>query len=169
MIKFRNIAILTLLSFCGAGFSILDNFGSDLRSKFSVEAASKKKSKKAKSSTNKKTEKKAEEAKESQDDSELLVDNELARNYMPDIYRCPDCGYEQDEPGFCPDHVTLELIKIISAPKDPLAPAELDGNEDILVDVPLNIQFKKDQIEEKKEESDSNSKKESSNKSKKRK
>ena len=74
---------------------------------------------------------------------------------MPDIYRCPDCGYEQDEAGFCPDHTTLELVKIISDVKNPLTPSELDGNEDILVDVPLNIDFKKDELEKKVDESES--------------
>lgn len=165
MVKFRYIAILTLLSFCGAGFSILDNSGSDLREKYSASAASKRNSKKNKKES-KKSEKK-DDVEEKKEDTELLMDNELARDYMPDIYRCPDCGYEQDEPGYCPDHVSLELIKIISDPKDPLAPSELDGNEDILVDIPLNIQFKKDQIEEKKEDEESNNKKNSSNKSKK--
>ncbi len=165
MVKFRYIAILTLLSFCGAGFSILDNSGSDFREKYSASAASKRNSKKNKKES-KKSEKK-DDVEEKKEDTELLMDNELARDYMPDIYRCPDCGYEQDEPGYCPDHVSLELIKIISDPKDPLAPSELDGNEDILVDIPLNIQFKKDQIEEKKEDEESNYKKNSSNKSKK--
>ncbi len=165
MNKFRIIAIITLLSFYGAGFCVLDNSGSDLKLKYSVDAASKRNSRKNKKDSKKSESKKAVE--EQKEDTELLMDNELARNYMPDIYRCPDCGYEQDEPGNCPDHVTLELIKIISDPKDPLAPAELDGNEDILVDVPLNIQFKKDQIEEKKEDDkDTKSKKNSSNKSK---
>lgn len=163
MVKFRYIAILTLLSFCGAGFSILDNSGSDLREKYSASAASKRNSKKNKKES-KKSEKKV-DVEEKKEDTELLMDNKLARDYMPDIYRCPDCGYEQDEPGYCPDHVSLELIKIISDPKDPLAPSELDGNEDILVDIPLNIQFKKDQIEEKKEDEESNNKKNSSNKS----
>ncbi len=93
----------------------------------------------------------AEEEKQ-QEDTELLADTENSKSYMPDIYRCPDCGYEQDEPGTCPDHSSLELIKVISAGKDPLAPQELDGNEDILVDVPLNIQFKKDEIEKKEED-----------------
>ena len=33
-----------------------------------------------------------------------------------------------------------------------MAPQELDGNEDILVDFPLNIQFKKDEIEKKEDD-----------------
>lgn len=103
----------------------------------------------------KKGKQKAADAKEEEqqpEDTELLADNENSKSYMPDIYRCPDCGYEQDEPGTCPDHSSLELIKVISDGKDPLAPQELDGNEDILVDVPLNIQFKKDEIEKKEDD-----------------
>ncbi|NLI78056.1 MAG: hypothetical protein GX442_16685 [Candidatus Riflebacteria bacterium] len=63
-----------------------------------------------------------------------VADNQT---YLPDIFRCPECGYEQDEPGTCPDHGETELIKILSKGKNPLAPPELDGNEDLLVDVPL--------------------------------
>ncbi len=59
------------------------------------------------------------------------------QTYLPDIFRCPECGYEQDEPGTCPDHGETELIKVLSKGKNPLAPPELDGNEDLLVDVPL--------------------------------
>lgn len=152
MNKFKGILILTLLVFAGAGFSFLDDFDC-LKSSYSkIEAARKsrknnKKNEKSNTSSQKKEEKSAKK-----DSDSFLPDNDNAKSYMPDIYRCPDCGYEQDEAGFCPDHVTLELVKIISNPKDPMAPNELDGNEDILVDVPLNIVFKKDDLEAKKTE-----------------
>ncbi len=163
MFKFKTICILTLLVFSSAGFSFLDDFSSNLIAKSRVEAA--RRSRKSKSNSNsKKTEKKEDKKSEKEDNNDLglLQDNDKSKDYMPDIYRCPDCGYEQDEPGFCPDHTTLELIKIISNPNDPLSPTELDGNEDILVDVPLNIDFKKDELELKKEDEktkESNSKK----------
>lgn len=101
----------------------------------------------------KKTERKAadkdawkdQEAKTGLQESLFLQEGEKMIDYVPDIYRCPECGYEQDEPGTCPDHNTLELVKVISKGRDPLEPAEFDGNEDIIVDVPLkNLLFKKD-------------------------
>lgn len=80
-------------------------------------------------------------------DNLFLKEEKANLQYMPDIYRCPECGYEQDEPGSCPDHNKIELIKIISKARDPLAPAELDGNEDIIVDIPLkNLEFRKETI-----------------------
>lgn len=153
MLKFKKIAILTLFAFLGAGFPFLDNISLAKKGFFSLEAAPR--SSRRGNKNSKKAEKKAEtkNTKNPSGDSGFLVDNDKTKDYMPDIYRCPDCGYEQDESGFCPDHSTLKLIKIISAPKDPLAPAELDGNEDILVDVPLNLEFRKDDLEAKKEES----------------
>lgn len=149
MFNLKKISILTLLFVFGAGFCFLDNFSISIGSLSPVEAA-----RKAKKTGNKskKTEKKSETNKNTEtlsDDSSFLIDNEKAKDYMPDIFRCPDCGYEQDEEGYCPDHSSLKLVKIISNPNDPLAPQELDGNEDILVDVPLNIEFKKDELEEK--------------------
>ena len=165
MFNYKNIAIITLLVFGSAGFSFLDDF--NLNSDSSVLYAARRtnrNSNKSSSSSNKnssKTKKSESKSKSSEkiDDSslnnDLLMDNEKSRDYMPDIYRCPDCGYEQDEAGFCPDHTTLELVKIISDVKNPLAPSELDGNEDILVDVPLNIDFKKDELEKKVDESES--------------
>ena len=145
---------MTLFAFVGAGFSFLDNWNLGFE-KVSLEAARKqpKKSNEHSDKSAKKvsSKKKTEEVKATEDYG-FLMDDPSSRNYMPDIYRCPDCGYEQDEPGFCPDHITLELVKIISNPKDPLAPAEYDGNEDILVDIPLNLEFKKDNIEAKPEE-----------------
>ena len=157
MFKYKSVILIALFAFCGAGFSF---FGESIASDSlgsSLYAASKRTKKNSKKSEKKADEEKKETKKE--DDSELLQDNEKSRDYMPDIYRCPDCGYEQDEAGFCPDHVSLALVKVITDNKDPLAPSEYDGNEDILVDVPLNIQFKKDEIESKKNEENQNQKK----------
>lgn len=134
-----------------------------------AEAARKNKKSSKNSKKSSKTETKSTEKNESNEDLGLLVDSDKTKSYMPDIYRCSECGYEQDEEGFCPDHSTLKLVKIISNQNDPLAPAELDGNEDILVDIPLNIQFKKDDIESDKTEDSSikNKKSESKDKNKK--
>ena len=170
MFTFKKIAIITLLVFGSAGFSFLDDFG--LISNSSVLHAARRSNRNSSnnksSNKTKKTESKSSSSKNSEESSnnnELLVDNEKSRDYMPDIYRCPDCGYEQDEAGFCPDHTTLELVKIISDTKNPLAPSELDGNEDILVDVPLNIDFKKDDLEKKVDETVTKDDKSSSKKS----
>ncbi len=170
MFKYKRIVLITLLVFGSAGFSFLDDFS--LNNPSSVLEAARRSnknssSKKSSSSKSKKSESKTETSKDTDDSSnnELLMDNEKSRDYMPDIFRCPDCGYEQDEAGFCPDHTTLELVKIISDVKNPLAPSELDGNEDILVDVPLNIDFKKDDLEKKNDEPASKDEKKSSNKS----
>ncbi len=171
MFKLKYISIITLLIFAGAGFSFLDNFGIVSGNSSRLEAArrSRKSSNKSKKTENKSDEKSKDSDSEIKDDSGLLQDNDKAKSYMPDIYRCPDCGYEQDEPGFCPDHSSLELVKVISDSKNPLAPTEFDGNEDILVDVPLHIEFKKDDIESKKTEDKKaeDSKTKSSKKSKK--
>jgi len=59
------------------------------------------------------------------------------QKFLPDIFRCPECGYEQDEPGFCPDHDESALVLVRSKGKNPLEPSEVDGNEDIVVDIPL--------------------------------
>ena len=158
MLNYKRIAIITLLVFGSAGFSFLDEHNLFIGSS-RLEAArrnSRKSSNNSSSSKTKKAESKNESKSEEPEDTDLLMDNEKSRAYMPDIFRCPDCGYEQDEPGFCPDHTTLELVKIISDAKNPLAPSELDGNEDILVDVPLNINFKKDDLDKKVEEKKSN-------------
>ena len=154
MYKFRYISIITLLVFAGAGFSVLDNLSLPfIKNASRLEAARRsKKSNKSNKSDKKSESKKDSNEKLNEDDSGFLADKDKARSYMPDIYRCPDCGYEQDEEGYCPDHATLELVKVISNPKDPMAPSELDGNEDILVDVHLNIVFKKDEIEAKKKD-----------------
>jgi len=91
--------------------------------------------------------KKNQESKAGIQEGHLLQEGEKLIDYVPDIFRCPECGYEQDESGACPDHNTLQLVKVISKGRDPLEPAEFDGNEDIIVDVPLkNLLFKK-QIE----------------------
>jgi len=148
--KFKGILILTLLVFTGAGFSFLDDFNLPKSNYSRLEAARKSRKNNKKNEKSNKSSQKKEEKTEKKDSDSFLPDNDNAKSYMPDIYRCPDCGYEQDEAGFCPDHVTLELVKIISNAKDPMVPNELDGNEDILVDVPLNIVFKKDDLEAKK-------------------
>ena len=171
MFKLKYISIITLLVFAGAGFSFLDNLGIVSGNSSRLEAArrSRKSNDKSKK-TDKKTDSKSNKtSEESNDESGFLQDQDKAKSYMPDIYRCPDCGYEQDEPGFCPDHSTLELVKVISNVKDPMAPTELDGNEDILVDVPLHLEFKKDDLESKKtdEKKVEDSKTKSSKKSKK--
>ena len=181
MFNYKRIAIVTLLVFGSAGFSFLDEFKIN-NGLSKVEAArrsnrnnSNKSSNKTSNKSKKADSKSKSEEKEESTNNELLMDNEKSRDYMPEIFRCPDCGYEQDEAGFCPDHTTLELVKIISDIKNPLAPSELDGNEDILVDVPLNIDFKKDDLEKKvddstkKDNTDSskNTKEQSSKKSKK--
>ncbi|MBF0406765.1 MAG: hypothetical protein HQM10_05405 [Candidatus Riflebacteria bacterium] len=83
---------------------------------------------------------------EKTDDEEnlFLKEKEETQSYLPDLFRCPECGYEQDEAGTCPDHSEVELINVRSKGKNPLEPQEYDGNEDILVDVQLDdLQFKK--------------------------
>ncbi len=67
----------------------------------------------------------------------FLAETPETQTWLPDIWRCPECGYEQDEPGTCPDHGETELVKVLAKGKNPLAPAELDGNEDLVVDIPL--------------------------------
>lgn len=80
-------------------------------------------------------------------ESLFLADSEKTIDYMPDVFRCSECGYEQDEPGTCPDHNTLDLVQVLSRGRDPLEPSELDGNEDVIVDIPLkNLQFKKEAV-----------------------
>ncbi len=130
----------------GAGFSYFD--GLPLNGPARLQAAPKE-AENAKSGTRKK--KTAADKKKSQvqedEDAMFLKDAEKAMTYLPDIFRCPECGYEQDEPGNCPDHNTIELIKVLSRGRDPLEPAELDGNEDLIVDIPLkDLQFRKDVV-----------------------
>lgn len=138
--------LIALLAVCGAGFSGLDLVSLDpARRVFAEESGSKK-------NTTGKTRKKSRKT----DDGEpvevkaepmFLQETEKSATFLPDIYRCPECGYEQDEEGFCPDHTAIALVKVLSAGRDPLAPAELDGNEDIIVDIPLkNIEFRKEAV-----------------------
>ena len=79
----------------------------------------------------------------SPDDLGHLPEPDLAKNYVPDIYRCPDCGYEQDVSGTCPDHPTVDLVIIRDKARNPLAPVEYDGTK-IFVDIPLKMCFKKE-------------------------
>ncbi len=133
--------MIALLAILGAGFSSLDSFPQLTagRRVFAQTVTKKTVKKKKKADAVEKKKKTTEE------DSTFIMDTEKARDYLPDIYRCPECGYEQDEPGTCPDHNTMELIKVLSRGRDPLEPAELDGNEDLIVDIPLkDLQFKKE-------------------------
>lgn len=67
----------------------------------------------------------------------FLREGKENQKFLPDIFRCPECGYEQDEPGTCPDHDESVLVLVRSKGKNPLEPSEVDGNEDIVVDIPL--------------------------------
>ena len=67
----------------------------------------------------------------------FLREGKENQKFLPDIYRCPECGYEQDEPGTCPDHDESALVLVRSKGKNPLEPSDVDGNEDIVVDIPL--------------------------------
>jgi hypothetical protein len=138
--RLKTVAMITLLAVYGAGFS----YHCPLSAQNSEESVSgKSKSKSGKKSDKKK---KIEEAEEKTEEL-FLPEEEANQKFLPDIYRCPECGYEQDEPGFCPDHNEVELVKILAAGRDPLEPSELDGNEDILVDIPLkNLEFRKEAV-----------------------
>ncbi|MBI3039474.1 hypothetical protein HYY75_10610, partial [bacterium] len=83
-------------------------------------------------------------SKEKQTEEDLfLKEPEENQAYLPDIYRCPECGYEQDEEGTCPDHDN-PLVLVLSKGKNPLEPPEVDGNEDLLVDFPITgLTFRK--------------------------
>ena len=141
----KSIKMLTLLAVIGAGFSSFDSFPQiELGRKAFAQTVNKKKTgkKKKKTETTKQASEKSED-----EDSLFLKEAEKAREFLPDIFRCPECGYEQDEPGTCPDHNTMELVKVLARGRDPLEPAELDGNEDIIVDIPLkDLQFKKENV-----------------------
>ncbi len=92
----------------------------------------------------KKEEKEKDEEKEGKKDQLFLPEPDDSQTYVPEIFRCSECGYEQDEPGKCPDHDETELIMVRSKGRNPLEPPEVDGNEDIAVDFPLtNLMFKK--------------------------
>ncbi|MBF0546474.1 MAG: hypothetical protein HQM08_18655 [Candidatus Riflebacteria bacterium] len=105
------------------------------------ESSSDKKGKK-KDSKDSKDKKKSE--KNEEDDSLFLKEKQESQEYLPDIFRCPECGYEQDEPGNCPDHDETVLIMVKSKGKNPLEPPEVDGNEDLITDVPIaDLAFKR--------------------------
>jgi len=139
----KYLRLITLFAFIGAGFSSLETFPQlETGRRVFAQTITKKATKKKKKADSKDNKKKAED-----EDSLFIQDSEAAKDYLPDIYRCPECGYEQDESGTCPDHNTMELIKVLSRGRDPLEPAELDGNEDIIVDVPLkDLQFKREEV-----------------------
>lgn len=136
----KTVVMITLLALLGAGFSSVQPVFAQGSEKAKVADKSKKSSKK--------TDAKASDAEISEKDEDLFLKEEEANlKFLPDIYRCSECGYEQDEPGFCPDHNEVELVKVLAKGRDPLEPAELDGNEDILVDIPLkNLEFRKDAV-----------------------
>jgi hypothetical protein len=136
-IKRKRVKLLTALFFLTFTFT----FGI-LDTPFSGASAQDKKPKKPSKSQNKTDNKDSKS-----ESSDFLPESDLAKDYVPEIYRCPECGYEQDLPGTCPDHSLVELSLIVDRTKNPLAPSEYDGNEDILVDIPLkNLSFKKEQL-----------------------
>ncbi|HOY65459.1 MAG TPA: hypothetical protein PLP29_01145 [Candidatus Ozemobacteraceae bacterium] len=67
----------------------------------------------------------------------FLREGKENQKFLPDIFRCPECGYEQDEPDSCPDHDESVLVLVRSKGQNPLEPPDVDGNEDIVVDIPL--------------------------------
>ncbi len=148
-IQRKRVKLLTALFFLTFVFTF--NF-------FNNEAfASTKRSKKPKKP--KKSQTKSDSKSIETDSSDFLPESDLAKDYVPKIYRCPECGYEQDMAGFCPDHNLIELTLIVDRTRNPLAPPEYDGNEDILVDIPLkNLQFKKEQLVSEDSKSDEDSK-----------
>jgi len=79
----------------------------------------------------------AEDAKEEEGDDLFLQEVKENQEYLPDMYRCPECGYEQDETGNCPDHEGTPLVLVLTKGKNPLEPPDVDGNEDLIVDMPL--------------------------------
>lgn len=137
--------LIALFAVCGAGFSGLDIVSFEpARRVFAQE--SRREAKKTSKSKSKKTDK-SQPVEVKIEEPMFLQESDATVSFMPDIYRCPECGYEQDEEGFCPDHTAIALVKVLSAGRDPLAPSVLDGNEDIIVDVPLkNIEFRKEAV-----------------------
>ncbi|GAB4282083.1 MAG: hypothetical protein Kow0029_27450 [Candidatus Rifleibacteriota bacterium] len=129
----KSLALITLAVLFGSGFSACSQLNAAER-KLAKEPV-------------KKAEVKTEESPDEPSDDLFLKEIEANEKFLPDIYRCPECGYEQDEMGFCPDHNEIELVKVISRGRDPMEPSELDGNEDIVVDIPLkNLEFRKEAV-----------------------
>lgn len=142
--------MIALLAVCGAGFSSLDIVALEPARRVFAQTSTKRETTASKSKTRAKKAKTAEKDKAAEvkaDEPMFLQETDKTVDFLPEIFRCPECGYEQDESGKCPDHSAIELVKILSPGRDPLAPAELDGNEDIIVDIPLkNIEFKKEAV-----------------------
>lgn len=156
----NKFKILLLISVCVMGDSMFSlPFKSADCTSSVLYAREKSKPKQSSKKSNKKPDSKNDKIKVGADDLGHLPEPDLAKNYVPDIYRCPDCGYEQDVSGTCPDHPTVDLVIIRDKARNPLAPVEYDGNEDIIVDIPLkNVVFKKEILEENKAEESNDSK-----------
>lgn len=156
----NKFKILLLISVCVLGDSMFSlPFKSADCTSSVLYAREKSKPKQSSKKSNKKPDSKNDKIKVGADDLGHLPEPDLAKNYVPDIYRCPDCGYEQDVSGTCPDHPTVDLVIIRDKARNPLAPVEYDGNEDIIVDIPLkNVVFKKEILEENKAEESNDSK-----------
>lgn len=140
------LAALFFLFFLG--FSQVEAASKDTRKNSESAVKPEKSSKKTRSRRSKKGEEKVEESEEEEEEAKeesiFLAESEESQKYVPDIFRCADCGYEQDEPGKCPDHERDPLVQVISMGKNPLEPPEVDGNEDILTDLPLTgLKFRK--------------------------
>ena len=140
--------LIALFAVTGAGFSCLDIVSLEpARRVFAQETVKKRETGTSKRKSKGKKATKDQPVEVKQQEPMFLQETEKTVTFLPDIYRCPECGYEQDEEGKCPDHTAIDLVKILSAGRDPLAPSELDGNEDIIVDIPLkNIEFKKEAV-----------------------
>lgn len=156
----NKFKILLLISVCVMGDSMFSlPFKSADCTSSVLYAREKSKPKQSSKKSNKKSGSKNDKIKVGADDLGHLPEPDLAKNYVPDIYRCPDCGYEQDVSGTCPDHPTVDLVIIRDKARNPLAPVEYDGNEDIIVDIPLkNVVFKKEILEDNKAEESNDSK-----------
>ncbi|MBU1107891.1 MAG: hypothetical protein KKB51_14555 [Candidatus Riflebacteria bacterium] len=138
--------LIALLAFTGAGLSCFDIVSLEPARRVFAQEASKKRETSASKRKGKKVSK-DQPVEVEQQEPMFLQETDKTATFLPEIYRCPECGYEQDEEGKCPDHTAIALVKVLSAGRDPLAPSELDGNEDIIVDIPLkNIEFKKEAV-----------------------
>ena len=128
---------LSLMGAQGASRSTSNSAGAGERARKPSSSSSKKK-------TTEGQEKKGKDEEEKPKESLFLPEPDQSQAYTPEIFRCAECGYEQDELGVCPDHESNQLILVLSKGKNPLEPPEVDGNEDLLVDIPLtNVTFKK--------------------------